>query len=125
MEPTSVRMALEDSSWVEVIQEELQHFNRLGVWDLIDKSDRVKKPIPTKWVLKCKKDDRGVIFINKARLVVQGFLEQEGVYYTEDDSFDLIVFSVSDYGGCKINFKSTTAGCQFLGSWLVSKQCKK
>ena len=55
------------------MQEELQQFARLGVWDLIDKPARVKKAIPTKWVYKCKKDDRGVIVRNKARFVVQGF----------------------------------------------------
>ncbi|XP_076902760.1 putative mitochondrial protein AtMg00820 [Bidens hawaiensis] len=76
-------MALEDPSWVEAMQEELQRFHRLGVWDLIDKPVRVKNPIPTKWVFKCKKDVRGVIVRNKARLVVQGFHQQEGIDYTE------------------------------------------
>ncbi|XP_071719060.1 uncharacterized mitochondrial protein AtMg00810-like [Rutidosis leptorrhynchoides] len=31
----------------------------------------------------------------------------------------------SDYGGCKKDFKSTSGGCQFLGSKLVTWQCKK
>ena len=48
-----------------------------------------------------------------------------GLWYPKDASFDLTAYSDSDYGGCKINFKSTTAGCQFLGSRLVSLQCKK
>ncbi|XP_076924765.1 putative mitochondrial protein AtMg00820 [Bidens hawaiensis] len=75
-------MALQDSSSVEAIQEELQQFVRLRIWDFIDKPDWVKKPI-IKRVFKCKKDDRGVIIRNKAWLVMQGFNQQEGVYYTE------------------------------------------
>ncbi|XP_076921001.1 putative mitochondrial protein AtMg00820 [Bidens hawaiensis] len=77
MEPTSVRMALEDSSWVEALQEELKQFIRLGVWYIIDKH------ILTKWVFKCKKDDHGVNVRDKAHLVMQGFHRQEGIGYTE------------------------------------------
>ncbi|KAI3816887.1 hypothetical protein L1987_10672 [Smallanthus sonchifolius] len=31
----------------------------------------------------------------------------------------------SDYGGCNLDRKSTSGGCQFLGNRLVSWQCKK
>ena len=48
-----------------------------------------------------------------------------GLWYPCDDNFDLKAFSDSDYAGCKINNKSTSGGCQFLGSRLVSWQCKK
>ncbi|KAK9053345.1 hypothetical protein SSX86_029978 [Deinandra increscens subsp. villosa] len=48
-----------------------------------------------------------------------------GIWYPNDNKFELSTYSDSDYGGCKINFKSTTAGCQFLGERLVSWQCKK
>ncbi|XP_071699896.1 uncharacterized protein [Rutidosis leptorrhynchoides] len=34
-------------------------------------------------------------------------------------------YSNSDFGGCKKDFKSTSGGCQFLGSKLVTWQCKK
>ncbi|KAF5788898.1 putative RNA-directed DNA polymerase [Helianthus annuus] len=47
------------------------------------------------------------------------------LWYPRDDSFDLTAYSDSDFGGCKIDSKSTTAGCQFLGSRLVTWQCKK
>ena len=77
-------MALQDPSWVEAMQEELQQFARLGVWELIDKPARVKKVIPTKWVYKCKKDDRGVtklvllfkVFISKRLLITLRFMLQ-------------------------------------------------
>ncbi|KAI3754532.1 hypothetical protein L1987_54317 [Smallanthus sonchifolius] len=45
--------------------------------------DTGSRSIGTKWVFKCKRDDRGVVVRNKARLVVQGFNQQEGFDYTE------------------------------------------
>jgi len=48
-----------------------------------------------------------------------------GLWYPRDDNFELTAFSDSDYGSCKLNAKSTTAGCQFFGSRLVTWQCKK
>ncbi|KAI3818790.1 hypothetical protein L1987_12608 [Smallanthus sonchifolius] len=54
LEPKNVKEALADNCWIEAI-----------------------------WVFKCKMDDRHVIVKNKARLVVQGFYQQEGLDYTE------------------------------------------
>ncbi|XP_071688746.1 uncharacterized mitochondrial protein AtMg00810-like [Rutidosis leptorrhynchoides] len=48
-----------------------------------------------------------------------------GLWYPCDDGFKLTTYSDSDYGGCKKDFKSTSGGCQFLGSRLVTWQCKK
>lgn len=41
------------------------------------------KKIGTRWVLCCKWDDQGIVIRNKARLVVQGFSQIEGVDYHE------------------------------------------
>nr|GFA97679.1 putative ribonuclease H-like domain-containing protein [Tanacetum cinerariifolium] len=41
------------------------------------------KPIGTKWVLKNKKDERGILVKNKARLVAQGHTQEEGIDYNE------------------------------------------
>ncbi|GJX67947.1 putative ribonuclease H-like domain-containing protein [Tanacetum coccineum] len=46
------------------------------------KDERVR-PIGTKWVLKNKKDERGIIIRNKARLVAQGYTQKEGIDYEE------------------------------------------
>ncbi|XP_071690093.1 secreted RxLR effector protein 161-like [Rutidosis leptorrhynchoides] len=48
-----------------------------------------------------------------------------GLWYPRKDGFDQTAYSDSDYGGCKRDFKLTSGGCQFLGSRLVSWQCKK
>ncbi|GJS78881.1 putative ribonuclease H-like domain-containing protein [Tanacetum coccineum] len=42
-----------------------------------------KKVIGTKWVYKNKKDERGVVVRNKARLVAQGHRKEEGIDYDE------------------------------------------
>nr|GEZ43942.1 ribonuclease H-like domain-containing protein [Tanacetum cinerariifolium] len=41
------------------------------------------RPIGTKWVLKNKKDERGIVVKNKAKLVAQGYTQEEGIDYDE------------------------------------------
>ncbi|GJW79633.1 putative ribonuclease H-like domain-containing protein [Tanacetum coccineum] len=43
----------------------------------------------------------------------------------QDSPFDLEAYSDSDYAGASSDRKFTTGGCQFLGSRLISWQCKK
>ncbi|GJR55890.1 putative ribonuclease H-like domain-containing protein [Tanacetum coccineum] len=42
-----------------------------------------KKAIGTRWVYRNKKDERGVVVRNKARLVAQGYRQEEGIDYDE------------------------------------------
>ncbi|GJT55875.1 putative ribonuclease H-like domain-containing protein [Tanacetum coccineum] len=48
-----------------------------------------------------------------------------GLWYPKDLPFDLVAYTDSDYVGASLDRKSTTGGCQFLGSRLISWQCKK
>ncbi|GJY19510.1 putative ribonuclease H-like domain-containing protein, partial [Tanacetum coccineum] len=48
-----------------------------------------------------------------------------GLWYPRESSFNLEAFSESDYARANLDRKSTTSGCQFLGSRLISWQCKK
>ncbi|GJV79113.1 putative ribonuclease H-like domain-containing protein [Tanacetum coccineum] len=48
-----------------------------------------------------------------------------GLWYPKDSPFILEAFSDSDYAGASLDRKSTIGGCQFLGSRLISWQCKK
>nr|GEY60611.1 putative ribonuclease H-like domain-containing protein [Tanacetum cinerariifolium] len=41
------------------------------------------RPIGTKWVLKNKKDEKGIVIKNKSRLVAQGYKQEEGIDYKE------------------------------------------
>ncbi|GJV04030.1 ribonuclease H-like domain-containing protein, partial [Tanacetum coccineum] len=66
-EPKKILEALEDESWVDAMQEELLQFKIQKVWALVDLPYR-KKAIGTKWVYQNKKDKRGVVVRNKARI---------------------------------------------------------
>ncbi|GJT06574.1 putative ribonuclease H-like domain-containing protein [Tanacetum coccineum] len=50
---------------------------------------------------------------------------KSGLWYLKDSPFTLEAFSDSDYAGVSLDRKSITGGCQFLGSRLISWQCKK
>nr|GEX84644.1 hypothetical protein [Tanacetum cinerariifolium] len=47
------------------------------------------------------------------------------LWYPKDSPLKLIAYSDSDYAGVSLDRKSTAGGCQFLGSRLISWQCKK
>ncbi|GJY21419.1 ribonuclease H-like domain-containing protein [Tanacetum coccineum] len=52
------------------------------VWTLVELPNG-KWAIGTKWVFKNKKDERGIMIKNKARLVAQGYTQEEGIDYDE------------------------------------------
>nr|GFA75985.1 retrovirus-related Pol polyprotein from transposon TNT 1-94 [Tanacetum cinerariifolium] len=62
--------------------EELLQFKMQKVWVLVDLSYE-KRAIGTKWVFKNKKDKRGIVVRNKARLVAQGHTHEGGIDYKE------------------------------------------
>nr|GFC02107.1 putative ribonuclease H-like domain-containing protein [Tanacetum cinerariifolium] len=53
-----------------------------NVWTVVDCPKGVR-PIGIKWVLKNKKDERGIVIKNKARLVAQGYTQEEWIDYDE------------------------------------------
>ncbi|GKC06682.1 putative ribonuclease H-like domain-containing protein [Tanacetum coccineum] len=64
------------------MQEELLQFKLQKVWTLVDLF-KGKRAIGTKWVYRNKKDEKGIVVRNKARLVAQGYTQEEGIDYDE------------------------------------------
>ncbi|GKA09177.1 retrovirus-related pol polyprotein from transposon TNT 1-94 [Tanacetum coccineum] len=69
------------------MQEELNEFKRLEVWELVLRPDKVMV-ITLKWIYKVKLDEMGGILKNKARLVACGYRQKEGIDFEE--SFALV-----------------------------------
>ncbi|KAJ9546579.1 hypothetical protein OSB04_019122 [Centaurea solstitialis] len=84
IEPSKIEEALADPFWVSAMQEELAEFERNLVWTLVHKPSR-KTIIGLKWVFRNKLDENGIVIRNKARLVAQGYRQEEGIDY--DDTF--------------------------------------
>ncbi|XP_038895837.1 uncharacterized mitochondrial protein AtMg00820-like [Benincasa hispida] len=82
VEHKNVKEALEDESWVNVIQEDLRQFVRNNVWTLVPEPDSVNV-ISTKWIIENKSDENGNATRNKARLVAQRYTQIEGVSFDE------------------------------------------
>ncbi|GKD05176.1 putative ribonuclease H-like domain-containing protein, partial [Tanacetum coccineum] len=85
----------DDEGAVDAMQEELLQFKIQKVWILVDLPYR-KKEIGTKWVYRNKKDERGVVVRNKARLVTQGYRQEEGIDYDEMDVKSAFLYGIID-----------------------------
>nr|GEX76823.1 integrase, catalytic region, zinc finger, CCHC-type, peptidase aspartic, catalytic [Tanacetum cinerariifolium] len=82
VEPKTYKDDLTQSCWIEAIQEELNEFERLGVWELIPRPDKVIV-ITLKWIYKVKLDELGGILKNKAQLVARGYHHEKGINFEE------------------------------------------
>ncbi|GJR82997.1 retrovirus-related pol polyprotein from transposon TNT 1-94 [Tanacetum coccineum] len=82
IEPKNVNEALGDESWIVAMQEELNQFIANDVWELVPQPKNMTI-IGTKWVFRNKLDENGVVSRNKARLVAQGYNQQEGIHNDE------------------------------------------
>nr|GEZ08129.1 hypothetical protein [Tanacetum cinerariifolium] len=82
VEPKTYKDALTQSCWIEAMQKELNEFERLEVWKLVPRPDKVMV-ITLKWIYKVKLDELGWILKNKARLVARGYRQEEGIDFEE------------------------------------------
>ncbi|GJX71353.1 retrovirus-related pol polyprotein from transposon TNT 1-94 [Tanacetum coccineum] len=71
-----------DSAWIEAMQEELHQFDRLDVWELVDRP-LCKNVINMKWIWKNKHDEENTVIRNKARLVAKGYAQKERIDFEE------------------------------------------
>jgi hypothetical protein len=63
------------------MQEELNNFKRNKMWYLVERPKQ--NIVGTKWMFCSKQDERGVVTRNKARLVVKGYSQVEGLNFEE------------------------------------------
>nr|GEV06618.1 hypothetical protein [Tanacetum cinerariifolium] len=82
VEPKTYKDALTQSCWIKTMQEELNEFKSLGVWELVPRPDKVMV-ITLKWIYRVKLDKLGGILNNKARLVARGYRQEEGINFEE------------------------------------------
>ncbi|GKD34372.1 retrovirus-related pol polyprotein from transposon TNT 1-94, partial [Tanacetum coccineum] len=82
VEPKNFKQAMTEPSWIDGMQEEIHEFERLQVWELVPYPDKVML-IKLKWIYKVKTDEFGEVLKNKARLVAQGFRQEEGINFEE------------------------------------------
>ncbi|GJW73894.1 retrovirus-related pol polyprotein from transposon TNT 1-94 [Tanacetum coccineum] len=72
VEPKNYKDALTQACWIEAMQEVLNEFERLEVWELVPHPNKVRV-ITLKWIYMVKLDELGGILKNKARLVAHGY----------------------------------------------------
>lgn len=85
VEPQSFEEATsnEDAQkWTSAIKEEMKSHELNNTWTLTDLPNE-KKAIKSKWVFKLKRDQNGEISRYKARIVVKGCSQKQGIDYTE------------------------------------------
>ncbi|GJS62357.1 retrovirus-related pol polyprotein from transposon TNT 1-94 [Tanacetum coccineum] len=106
IEPKNINEALKDENWVMAMQEELNQFKTNDVWELVP-NPMDMTIIGTKWVYRNKLNENGIVTRNKARLVAQGYKQQEGIDYDETyapvarlDSIRILLAYA-----CALNFK--------------------
>ncbi|GJV76640.1 retrovirus-related pol polyprotein from transposon TNT 1-94, partial [Tanacetum coccineum] len=87
VEPKNYKDALTQACWIEAMQEELNEFERLEVWELVPRPEKVMV-ITLKWIYRVKLDELGGILKNKASLVARGYHQEEGIDFEE--SFALV-----------------------------------
>ncbi|GJW72543.1 retrovirus-related pol polyprotein from transposon TNT 1-94 [Tanacetum coccineum] len=82
VEPKNFKQAMTKPSWIDAMQEEIHEFERLHDWELVSCRDKVML-IKLKWIYKVKTDEFGGVLKNKARLVAQGFRQEDGIDFEE------------------------------------------
>ncbi|GJW66268.1 retrovirus-related pol polyprotein from transposon TNT 1-94 [Tanacetum coccineum] len=71
-----------DHSWIGSMQDELNQFKHLDVWEIIE-SPIGKNIIAVKWIWKNKTDAENTVTRNKSCLVTKGYGQEEGIGFEE------------------------------------------
>ena len=81
-EDLSFEEAMQEEKWQMAMNEEIGAIERNNTWELTD-LPKGARPIGVKWVYKKKTNVEGEVERYKARLVVKGYKQKEGVDYDE------------------------------------------
>nr|GFD26847.1 retrovirus-related Pol polyprotein from transposon TNT 1-94 [Tanacetum cinerariifolium] len=71
-----------EGCWFEAMQDKIYEFDQLQVWKLVPRPDCVMT-FALKWIYKVNLDEYGDVLINKARLVVKGYHQEDGIDFEE------------------------------------------
>nr|GEX93373.1 hypothetical protein [Tanacetum cinerariifolium] len=122
VEPMTYKEPLTQACWIEAMQEELNEFERLEVWELVPRPDKVMKygfdscdPVDTPMVEKSKLDedkegkavDPSHYRVKRIFRYLRGTVNR-GLWYPKDSSVALIAFADADRAGCKNTRRSTS-----------------
>ncbi|GJZ46767.1 retrovirus-related pol polyprotein from transposon TNT 1-94 [Tanacetum coccineum] len=83
VEPKTYKDALTQSCWIKAMQEELNEFEHLRVWELIPQPDKVMV-ITLKWIYKVKLDKLGVARLEAIRIFLAFAAHMNMVVYQMD-----------------------------------------
>ena len=75
-EPRNVKDALENESWIEAMNEEIEQIEKNQTWTLAPRP-KDKNVIRTNWVFRTKLNEDGKVSRNKARLVCKGYSQEK------------------------------------------------
>nr|GEY37849.1 retrovirus-related Pol polyprotein from transposon TNT 1-94 [Tanacetum cinerariifolium] len=142
VEPKTYKEALTQSCWIEAMQEELNEFERIEVWELVPRPDKVMV-ITLKRIYKISQSPRG-IFINKSKYALKSIKKYS---FESCDLVDISIvekskldddkegkavdpshyrdFADADHASCQDTLRSTSGGVQFLGERLISWSSKR
>ncbi|XP_073811779.1 uncharacterized protein [Musca autumnalis] len=84
-DPFTLEEAFKDmdaKQWRQAMKSEYQSLMQNNTWTLVNLPPGVK-PIKCKWVIKRKRDERGNVIKHKARLVIKGCSQKQGIDFQE------------------------------------------
>nr|GEX14533.1 integrase, catalytic region, zinc finger, CCHC-type, peptidase aspartic, catalytic [Tanacetum cinerariifolium] len=152
VEPKMYKEALNQACWIEAMQDELNEFERLEVWELVPRPDKVMEegidfeesfaPVAgleairiflayaTHKNMVVYQMDVKTAFLNASRPDLQFAICMYARYQARptkkhDSSVALTAFADTDHAGCQDNHRSTSGSVQFLGERLISWSSKR
>jgi hypothetical protein len=86
-EPKNFDESIQHDDWIRAMNEDLDQIENNNTWELVPRP-KDKNVIGSKWVFKCKMNEKGQVVINKSRLVYKGYAQVECRDF--DETFALV-----------------------------------